>query len=61
MASPDELLRSVRNFEDMLVRLRFTGASQVTELKQLEILVAKYPEQARELLKREHSNETHKS
>jgi hypothetical protein len=52
MASPDELMRSVRNFEAMLDRMHWTGASQVAELKSLEILVGKYPKQARELLTR---------
>jgi hypothetical protein len=52
MSTSAELMRSVRAFEAELDRMQWTGASQVAELKQLEILIGKYPEQARELINR---------
>lgn len=51
MNTPEERLqRSVEEFCDMLDRLRFTGASQVAEVQQLQILIEKYPVQARYFL-----------
>jgi hypothetical protein len=50
MASPDELMRSVGQFRDLLNRLGSQGVSQIAELSQLSVLIKKYPRQAREML-----------
>lgn len=51
MSTPEERLqRSVEEFCDLLDRMRFTGASQVAEVQQLQILVEKYPVQTRYFL-----------
>jgi hypothetical protein len=50
MASPDELMRSVEEFRDLLNSLGSQGVSQIAELSQLSVLIKKYPSQAREML-----------
>jgi hypothetical protein len=65
MTSPADITRLARDFLADLDRLQFTGVSQVAELNNLEILIGKYPEQASEILKRQHKhphpNETYAS
>lgn len=49
MSTPEERLRrSIADFYATLDALRFTGVSQVAEVQQLKILVAKYPDLARQ-------------
>ena len=50
MASPDELMRSVEEFRDLLNRLSWQGVSQIAEVSQLSVLIKKYPGEAREIL-----------
>jgi hypothetical protein len=50
MASPDELMRSVRNFHATVDRMRRPGVSWIAEVTQLKILVGKYPDHARQFL-----------
>jgi hypothetical protein len=51
MTTPEERLqRSLADFYATLDALRFTGVSQVAETQQLKILIAKYPDLARQFL-----------
>jgi hypothetical protein len=51
MAAPDELMRSVQRYRAAAhAAHQWAGPSPIAELLQLEILIAKYPERARQIL-----------
>lgn len=50
MASPDELMRAVRDFRDTLNGLSWQGVSRIADLAQLKVLVTRYPEDTRAFL-----------
>jgi hypothetical protein len=50
MTPEERLQHSIAEFHAMLDSMRFTGASQVAEVQQLQVLVTKYPHHARNFL-----------
>jgi hypothetical protein len=50
MTDPKRLQQAVDEFYELLDSMRFQSVNQVAELSQLKVLVAKYPEYARQLL-----------
>jgi hypothetical protein len=51
MATPDELMRSVEEFRSAAQAAHhWAGPSPIAELLQLEILIGKYPERAKQIL-----------
>ena len=51
MTSPDELMRAVENFRASLDGMGRPGVSQIAQIAQLKVLVARYPGHAQEFLK----------
>ncbi|MCO6005157.1 hypothetical protein NE236_09185 [Actinoallomurus purpureus] len=50
MTPEERLQHSLEEYHAVLDSMRFTGASQVAEVQQLQILVTKYPDHARHFL-----------
>ncbi|GAA4637513.1 hypothetical protein GCM10023196_091600 [Actinoallomurus vinaceus] len=51
MSAPgDDLLRSLAEFQDVLRRTPFIGASRIAEEAQPRVLIGKYPDAARQML-----------